>query len=395
MTLSPAVETAWPARAAALADTLTELGKLTDPAWRAAVTAVPRHHLVPRYWTQDSTGAWTETDTRIDPPHHWLEHIYSNSVLISDLRRDGDIPRVMSSSSQPGLMIRMLEALDIRDGHRVLEIGTGTGYNAALLCHRLGADNVVTVDIEPDLVDLARTRLAELGYHPTLETADGALGLPGHAPFDRIIATCAVPAVPWAWIEQLRVGGRLLTDIKIAHGAGSLVNLHRTGPEEAIGRFDPVYAAFMDLRSTNAPDPAGRAPRGDITSRRTTAVDPRTPWTSLVVWFLAAFEIGPDVSIGYVGTDMTRPPSTVRISTRDGSWAEVTIDPEDGATEKARIVIEGGPRALWQIVEAAHRRWVDADRPGWTRFGLSATPDTQSVWLDDPATGARWDLPTV
>lgn len=62
-----------------------------------------------------------------------------------------------------------------------------------------GAANVFSVDVESDLVDQARARLAELGYHPTLVVADGAAGLPEHAPFDRIIATCSVPAIPWPW----------------------------------------------------------------------------------------------------------------------------------------------------------------------------------------------------
>lgn len=65
------------------------------------------------------------------------------------------------------LMARMLEALDVRDGDRVLEIGTGTGYNAALLCHRVGSHNVVSIDIDPALIAAARSRLASLGHHPT------------------------------------------------------------------------------------------------------------------------------------------------------------------------------------------------------------------------------------
>ena len=132
----------------------------------------------------------------------WLEQVYSNKALLT-VAADCSGPRSLrSSSSMPGLMTRMLEALDVRDGHRVLEIGTGTGYNAALLAHRLGDANVFSVDIEPDLVELARQRLARIGYHPTLVAADGAAGLAEHASFDRIIATCAVPALPWTWVEQ-------------------------------------------------------------------------------------------------------------------------------------------------------------------------------------------------
>jgi len=380
---------AWSHAAARLGDQLAAAGKLTDPAWHAAVAAVPRHRLVPRFHIQDDHGCWSCTDTRTAPVGEWLDRVYGNTVLITDLRRVGGVTEVVSSSSQPGLMVRMLEALGIAAGQRVLEIGTGTGYNAALLCHRLGDEHVFSVDVEPDLVDHARTRLAELGYRPTLHAGDGARGLPEHAPFDRIIATCAVPAVPWAWVEQLRIGGRLLTDLKIAHGAGSLVQLTRTGPDTAVGRFDPTYAAFMDLRPAAAATPAPRRPRGPVTARRATTVDPRTPWTSLVVWFLAALDLGPDVSVGYAGGGPGRPPQAVRIATADGSWADVDVEPD---ADGSHLVVEGGPRTVWRIVEDAHRLWVDHDRPGWERLGLTVTAGRQTVWLDDPLGGPSWPL---
>jgi protein-L-isoaspartate O-methyltransferase len=164
---SSSVDVTWPVLAARLADQLTAAGKLTDPAWRAAVRAVPRHELVPTFYTQDSTGAWTRSDVAsADGDGAVLEKVYTNTALITALRQDTQPPRVLSSSSQPGLMTRMLEALDVHDGHKVLEIGTGTGYNAALMAHRLGSRRVYSVDVEPELVDLARDRLHRLGFTP-------------------------------------------------------------------------------------------------------------------------------------------------------------------------------------------------------------------------------------
>jgi protein-L-isoaspartate(D-aspartate) O-methyltransferase len=189
----------WSTLAAALDEELIAAGKLRSPQWQAALRAVPRHELVPVHYTMDPhTGAWTAADTADDLPL-----VYSNTALFV-------LPEGRSSTSMPGLMTRMLETLDVRDGHRVLEIGAGTGYNAALLCHRLGEEHVFAVDIEPDLVGLARQRLARLGYHPTLVATDGVHGLPEHAPYHRIVATCAVPAVPWAWVEQTREDGLTL-----------------------------------------------------------------------------------------------------------------------------------------------------------------------------------------
>ena len=105
-----------------------------------------------------------------------------------------------------------------------------------------------SIDIEPDLAQLARDRLAGLGYRPTLRAADGADGLAEFAPFDMIIATYAVPAIPKAWIDQTQPDGVIHVDLKPSRGAGSLVRLVRDD-NGAEGRFDPIYAAFMDMRS--------------------------------------------------------------------------------------------------------------------------------------------------
>ncbi len=158
----------------------------------------PDHELVPAYYEQEPvTGAWLIRDAT---DSGWLEQIYANRGLFTKIGEAtgswGTAAVGLSSTSTPGLMTRMLETLDIHEGHKVLEIGTGTGYNAALLAHRLGAEHVFSVDVDRELVDLARDQLARIGYRPTLVAADGASGLSEHAPYDRIIATCSVPAVP-------------------------------------------------------------------------------------------------------------------------------------------------------------------------------------------------------
>jgi protein-L-isoaspartate O-methyltransferase len=98
----------------------------------------------------------------------------------------------------PSIMSWMLQALDLADGQQVLEIGTGTGYNATLLCHRLSDANVTSIDIDPALVDQARLRLGELGYASLLAAGDGVGGLPAGAPYDAILATAAVDHIPSA-----------------------------------------------------------------------------------------------------------------------------------------------------------------------------------------------------
>jgi protein-L-isoaspartate O-methyltransferase len=187
--------TDWAPRAQRLADLLVAQGDVHHPAWRAAVAAVPRHVFVPAAYQQDDTGTWQPVD--VTSPSG-LDLVYSPTTFITALVDRRTHQEAVSSSTKPDLMLRMLEVLDVHDGHKVLEIGTGTGYNAALLSHRLGTNLVFSVDIDPELVHSARNRLHTIGFRPTLVSADGAGGLPEHAPFDRIIAICSVPAVPWA-----------------------------------------------------------------------------------------------------------------------------------------------------------------------------------------------------
>jgi protein-L-isoaspartate(D-aspartate) O-methyltransferase len=322
----------WADRAAALARELIAAGKLISPDWHAAVLAVPRHVFVPSYYVHRD-GDIVKINATSEAEHAvWLDVVYSNTALVTKIAQGGDgaPPVFLSSSSTPGLMTRMLELLDVHDGQRVLEIGTGTGYHAALLAHRLGDGNVFSVDVEPDLVEAARVRLAELGYHPVLVAGDGAAGLPEHAPFDAIIATCSVPAIPWAWVEQTRIGGAILTDIKVGLNAGNLVRLTRTGPARAQGRFAAGQAAFMELRHT--PGATGRVryarlPDDAPLTEYATMLDPRTPWTNPVVWFLAALRIGPHYRLGYTGGDPRHGPSAVSLSTPDGSRSEITLAP--------------------------------------------------------------------
>jgi len=99
----------------------------------------------------------------------------------------------------------MLAALDAHEGHRVLDTGTGTGYNAALLAHRLGAEQVTSIEVDPDVAASARTALSDNGFGGvTTVTGDGALGYPSGGPYDRVIATAACNQIPYAWIAQTR-----------------------------------------------------------------------------------------------------------------------------------------------------------------------------------------------
>jgi protein-L-isoaspartate(D-aspartate) O-methyltransferase len=152
-------------------------------------------------------------------PRHW----FLPGVPLDEAYRDRAIPTkrlddmTVSSSSQPTIMAIMLEQLDLRPGHRVLEIGAGTGYNAALMAHLVGADGeVVTLDIDEDIVEAARSHLVAAGFPGVrVVCGDGAFGLPESAPFDRIILTVGATDISPAWHEQLKPSGRLLLPLQL------------------------------------------------------------------------------------------------------------------------------------------------------------------------------------
>ncbi|MCE0444691.1 methyltransferase [Streptomyces tricolor] len=167
---------------------------------------------------------------------------------------------LVSSSSQPspdGPDARSRAAL-VEDGDRVLEVGAGTGYNAALLAHRLGSDDLVTtIDLEPEIIESARQHLR--GGRPPpgrRHRRRGARGVPERAPLRPIIATCELPTVPRAWLAQCRPGARVLTPL-----ATGLLALTVRDARHAEGRFLPGPAFFVPLRVHGQGGARGRPAR--------------------------------------------------------------------------------------------------------------------------------------
>lgn len=217
-----------------LVDSLTRRRSITSPEVEAAFRKVPRHLFVPH-----RTPADAYRDDAI--PTRW-EH---------------GLPT--SSSSQPAIMAIMLEQLALRPGHRVLEVGAGTGYNAAILRELVGpTGNVVTVDIQPDVAEDARRHLREAGYTDiTVSAADGGYGYPPAAPYDRIIVTASLSDLSPQWAEQLVEGGLLLLPLRL--GTTCLcVALDRAG--EDLRSASVECCGFMMLKGAfGTDDPAGDA----------------------------------------------------------------------------------------------------------------------------------------
>lgn len=177
----------------------------------------------------------------------WLDIIYDNQVLMLSHTNDD----YRSSSSEPILMAQMLSALQIDIGMNILEIGTGSGYNAALLAYLVGSTGkVTTIDLEPKLTKDAQKIFSEVSKDiVSVHTGNGLLGVAQNAPYDRIIATASHNRVPYDWIEQLQDGGILLMSFT---QTGGMLILKKQGLS-ATGQFLEQRGYFMPM-ITERPD---------------------------------------------------------------------------------------------------------------------------------------------
>ncbi|MDV2996114.1 MAG: Protein-L-isoaspartate O-methyltransferase [Chroococcidiopsis sp. SAG 2025] len=180
------------ARHQALVDRLKQQGCIRTPRVEAAFRSVPRHLFLP--------GVSIET-------------AYTDEAIITKLLNGEPI----SSASQPSIVAIMLEQLNVQKGDRVLEIGAGTGYNAALIDYLVGDfGQVITLDIDADIVENARQHLLTAGCDRVqVICADGGFGYPAAAPYDRIILTVGAGDILPAWQQQLKPSGRLLLPLAL------------------------------------------------------------------------------------------------------------------------------------------------------------------------------------
>ena len=189
------------------------------------------------------------------PRHLFLPHLPPEDAYLDDAivtKRDAD-GQPISSSSQPAIMAIMLDQLTLAPGQRVLEIGAGTGYNAALMRHIVGpSGTVVSVDIDADVADRAREHLASAGYPDvTVVAADGAEGYPPGAPYDRVIATVGVSDLAPAWLHQAAPGARIVVPLDV-RGSQLAVAFGRSGSGGHWVSRSIAPCGFMRMRGSLA-----------------------------------------------------------------------------------------------------------------------------------------------
>ncbi|WP_153812828.1 protein-L-isoaspartate(D-aspartate) O-methyltransferase [Streptomyces sp. SUK 48] len=343
----------WKPYAAALAAEVTYSGS----AWWDPVSATPRHQLVGRWFTPGG-GGWKMVEGSADK-ETWARAAYSDTTLVTrvgpvhaDLAEPGQTYTGLptSSSTHPSLVLTMLRQGRLAPGARLLDVATGSGYSAALACHRLGAEMVTTLDVDTYLSEAAAERLERIGYRPDVVAADATADLPGV--FDRIVSMVSVPRIPASWLRGLAPQGRLVTTIA---GTGLIVTADKGPDGGAIGRVEWDRASFMATRAGVDYPPrldelfAASGEDGEVTLSPFPVLNVMQAWD---LWSMLSL-MAPGIE-HRTGTD-DRGGRLAWMLHSDGSWARARTAPG----ERTTTVHQGGPRRLYDLLDEIRWRWLE------------------------------------
>jgi protein-L-isoaspartate O-methyltransferase len=347
-----------------------------SPGIQDAFRSVDRADFVPTYFLPDRrvSHTWPITWREFSEADgvEWADHLYApHAALVTKLSPDG-FPA--SSSTDPLLMIEMLKALRPEPGQRILEVGTGTGYNAAILSRVVGdTGRVVTVELDDEIIPAAWSRLR--GYQNVrAERADGVQGFGSEAPYHRIVVTANAARVEQAWIDQLEPDGRLVVNL-----GGPIVSALFAGraatPGTLTGRFlDHPQVGFTPLYGHQTdedllPDGIGDEPVDGPGSEQV----PPDVATALVhdenalAFIQFALEVRRSLH-EIVGRDERQPGVAFH---RDGKSCWVFLG-RDGARA-------GGDGELLGDLLRAHDRWTSSQSPGKADLDLRIGADGTRV----------------
>jgi len=407
---------------------LPDHGEAADAARARLATELRRRS---RALSRSVQDAFAKVPRHVFVPEVTPAAAYRDEALVIKCGPDG-MP--VSSSSQPAMMAIMLDQLGLRPGHRVLEIGTGSGYNAAVMAAVVGPEGkVVSIDIDPELVARARASLGAAGYDGvTVICADGGFGDPDDAPFDRIIVTAGAWDIAPAWLDQVIAGGLLVLPLSV-RGIQLSVALRRgdtdvwrsvsswrcgfvrmlgafAGPETVVrlGEPDVLVAQVSDGRAVDPqalhaalagqpaaeqvlPPPGGLAELGDLDLWLTMSAAKldRVTLVAAGSWFPLA-QLLP---AGFLVSDATEASRLGAAVLLPGRGRDV-----EHARNRPGAVIRGfgpGGSALVGYLAGLAREWADLGRPeaqqlqltvrraGWGR--TSAAPPDGALLLQRPS----------
>ncbi|MFI9082331.1 methyltransferase domain-containing protein [Streptomyces sioyaensis] len=342
---------AWRKHAATLAE------KVTHPQsrWHDAVASTPRHLFVPRWWWKEPTGPVLADGP--SNPDLWKRVAYADTTVLTrigtlhaDHAQPDDHPEGLptSSATLPSLTLQMYRHVRPAEGMDILDVGTGSGYGAALLAHRFGNARVTTLDVDPYLTKAAAERLDAAGLAPHVLTADAMEPLPGQ--WDRIVCTVSLPRIPPSLLAALRTGGRLVTNIA---NTCLVIGVEKTEDGGAVGRVERDWAGFMTTRHGDDYPPA-QADRfeqvhdqdgEEVTTGRYPVLQVMEAWDLWTMLELTAPGIAHRYEEGPAGE------RTAWMVHADGSWARA-----EGRGTDAPTVHQGGPRRLWDELERVRHR---------------------------------------
>ncbi|MCU4747160.1 methyltransferase domain-containing protein [Streptomyces sp. G-5] len=360
--------------------------------WAGAFEAVPREVFLPDLmWPYDMDSGRSRTVDRRTDLVAWERAAYAN-VPVTTQWDDGQHPGPgpgqvpTSSASMPSVVTRMLGDLDVYPGARVLEIGTGTGWNAGLLSARLGDRNVVSVEVDERVASRARAKLGSLGLFPEVVCADGRDGWAARAPYDRVIVTAGVREFPSAWVRQTRPGGLIVAPWGTHYcDEDALVRLTVVGDGTASGPFlRPLE--FMKLRAQRLDwGRFGRHVReypgdADESATSVTLSELGEGQRFRGARFVLGLCVPDSAHVLNAGEDGESTLWFFDMTEGSRSWASVLFqDGKDKAT-----VYQSGPRRLWDEVAAALEWWRGQGAPQLNSFGLTISRDgTSRPWIGD------------
>ncbi len=327
---------------------LTQLkgdGYLLSKRWEEAFSSVDRAaFLPPRIDGIEKSRRFNE----------WKEAAYSLRSIVTKRKTNGT---PASSSSDPRVMLDMLETLELKPGMTVLELGTGTGYNTALLCEVAGTENVTSIDIDSDVTLSARIKLSSAGYPSVMAlTRDGKEGHASKAPYDRLIVTYAVDRLEPEWLQQIADGGLVIVPWENDLGS-QVVAQFRVHSGQATGRAT-AECAFMFDRSEHEP----KRTQSAATYSTTTNFSPQyfREYASADLWIIDQI---PGIAL--------YPHDDVYMFTRGSDVALLGLEPDED--ERYPVMGDGDP-GFWDEIERAYSSWFVAGRPFYEDYRLKVDP---------------------